>query len=117
VRFVPTVFHAVTDYLVAIALILMPFALGWSGLSRTLIVAIGVTGLLVSFLTDYELGAYRLLRIRFHLLFDAVFGIVMLLLASLMDIPQAHRWPLYVIGIFALLMSLVTKIRAQGTAV
>jgi hypothetical protein len=75
-------------------------------------------GLLVigySLLTDYELGLVRVLRIRFYLLLDALFGYAMLASPLLLRLPDNSRILVYVIGLLSLFLSFTTKIRAQGT--
>ena len=115
-RFVPTLAHGAVDYLVGLLLIALPFMLGLQGTPRMILFGLAFTVLLYSFCTDYELGAVRYLRIRFHLLLDAVFGIVMLLLPSLFDFPADAAAPIYLIGGMALVLVFTTEIRATGTA-
>ena len=77
---------------------------------------IGIAAILYSLFTDYELGAIRVLRIRFHLLLDAVFGLVMLAAPLLFDLPRQASWTSYLIGALALLLVATTNTRAVGTA-
>jgi hypothetical protein len=115
-RIIPTMAHGVADYVVGIFVIALPFLFEFTGNTRTVTIALGVVVLLYSLMTDYELGAVRFLRIRFHLLLDAVFGVVMLAMPFLFDVGSASRWPFYVVGIVALVLTATTKIRAEGTA-
>jgi hypothetical protein len=116
VRFIPTIAHGVADYFVGLIVISLPFMLGIGGTPRQILIALGVIVVLYSLVTDYELGAFRYLRIRFHLLLDAAFGIVMLFLPMLLDMPDIAHWPFYVLGALALVLTVTTKIRAEGTA-
>jgi hypothetical protein len=77
---------------------------------------IGAAAIQYSLFTDYELGAIRLLRIRFHLMLDAVFGLAMLTVPLLVDLPQHATWSSYLIGALALLLVATTKTRPVGTA-
>jgi hypothetical protein len=115
-RFVPTQFHGIVDYLVGLLVIALPFFLGLTAGPRVVLIILGVAVILYSLLTDYELGAVRFLRIRFHLLLDALFGISMLISPWLFDFPAESRWPVYVIGVLALVLAMTTQIRAEGTA-
>ncbi|MBB6510616.1 hypothetical protein F4695_004007 [Rhizobium soli] len=115
-RVVPTLFHGIVDYLVGILVIALPFFLELTGGPRVVLVILGVAVILYSFLTDYELGAVRFLRIRFHLLLDALFGISMLISPWLFDVPADRRWPVYLVGALALVLAMITQIRAEGTA-
>jgi len=115
-RVVPTLFHGIVDYLVGLLVIALPFVLDLTGGPRVVLIILGAAVILYSFLTDYELGAVRFLRIRFHLLLDAVFGISMLISPWLFDVPAARRWPIYFIGALALVLTMITQTRAAGTA-
>jgi hypothetical protein len=116
VRFIPTIVHGVADYLVGLAVIALPFLLGSGGPEKGILIALGVVVLLYSLVTDYELGAIRFLRIRFHLLLDALFGVVMLFLPLTLDMTGTAQWPFFVIGVLSLALVFTTKIRAEGTA-
>jgi hypothetical protein len=82
---------------------------------RVLLLVPGILVIAYSLMTDYGLGLVRFLRIRFHLLLDALFGIAMLLIPRLFNPPHAS-WPLLVIGALALVLTATTKVRATGTA-
>jgi hypothetical protein len=115
-RFVPTLIHGVIDYIVGLIVIALPFMLGLQGTARMTLIAVGVIAILYSLMTDYELGAVRYLRIRFHLLLDIAFSIAMLILPLLLDFPPDLRWPNYLVGTGALVLVATTEIRATGTA-
>lgn len=115
-RFISTIVHGVADYLVGLAVIALPFLLGSEGPVKGILIALGIVVLLYSLVTDYELGAIRFLRIRFHLLLDALFGVVMLFLPLTLDMTGTAQWPFFVIGVLSLALVLTTKIRAEGTA-
>jgi hypothetical protein len=114
-RFVPTMLHGIADYVVGFIVIGLPFYFELSGTPRMVLIALGIIVILYSLLSDYELGAVRFLRIRSHLLLDAIFGVAMLLSAWLFDFPNT-RWPIYAIGVVALILAVITQIRAEGTA-
>lgn len=115
-RFIPTLAHGVADYLVGLLVISLPFLLHLDGTAQTIVIALGAVVLLYSAITDYELALIRFLRVRFHLLLDAVFGIVMLILPTVLELPTDVRWPFYVLGVLALMLTITTKVRAEGTA-
>jgi hypothetical protein len=114
-RIVPTIFHGIADYVVGAIVCALPFYYGWTGTPQTTFVVLGVLIIAYSLVTDYEAGLVRFLRIRFHLLLDAIFGLAMLFLPSLLDLPAPERPPVYVIGALALCLAATTKTRAQGT--
>jgi hypothetical protein len=114
-RVVPTIIHGIADYVVGAIVCGLPFYYGWTGTQRTTFVVLGAFVIAYSLVTDYEAGLVRFLRIRFHLLLDAIFGLAMLFLPSLLDLPAPERLPVYAIGVLALILAATTKIRAQGT--
>jgi len=116
VRFIPTMLHGAADYIVGLITISLPFYLGLEGKPRTVLVVLGIVAIAYSLLTDYELGVVRFLRIRFHLLLDALFGIALLLMPLVFEIAADISWPLFVIGALSLILAATTEVRATGTA-
>jgi hypothetical protein len=114
-RFIPTIAHGLADYLVGLIVIAMPIYFAWTGSARIFFLTLGVVVICYSMLTDYELGLVKILRIRFHLLLDALFGIAMLAAPTLLNLPIDSRAIVYVIGALSILLSFTTKIRAHGT--
>lgn len=113
-RFIPTIAHRLADYLVGLIVIAMPIYFAWTGSARIFFMTLGAV-ICYSMLTDYELGLVKILRIRFHLLLDALFGIAMLAAPTLLNLPIDSRGIVYVIGALSILLSFTTKIRAHGT--
>ncbi len=114
-RFVPTIVHGLADYVVGFVVIALPLYFGWPESPRVVFVATGLFVIVYSLLTDYELGLFRLLRIRFHLLLDVFFGIGVLLAPTLLSLPPNGRALIYVIGGLSIFLSFTTNNRAQGT--
>lgn len=115
-RIIPTSLHGIADYVVGLFVIALPFILNLEASASWFFVVIGVAAISYSLLTYYEFGVVRVLRIRFHLFLDAVFGLLLLLGPWLHDLPQNARWSSYVIGALALVVVATTRIRAEGTA-
>jgi hypothetical protein len=114
-RFIPTTVHGLADYVVGFIVMGLPFLFSWTGVSRVTFVTLGILVICYSLLTDYEFGLIRVLRIRFHLLLDALFGLAMLAAPMVLRLPDEFRILIYVIGVLSIFLSLTTKIRAQGT--
>ena len=114
-RFIPTIAHGLADYLVGLIVIALPIYFAWTGSARIFFMTLGVVVICYSMLTDYEFGLIKILRIRFHLLLDALFGIAMLAAPTLLHLPIDSRAIVYVIGALSILLSFTTKIRAHGT--
>ena len=115
-RFIPTRLHGILDYLVGLIVIALPIAFPVQGTAFMTLIGLGFFVVFYSLFTDYELGVVRFLRLRFHLALDVLFGIIVLLAPTVVDLPAAIHWLLYAIGTMAIVLALTTQIRATGTA-
>ncbi len=78
VRFVTRQVHAWIDYPVAVSLMAMPFVLGLGSqnpIALWLSVVTGVAALILTLLTDHELGVFRVLPYWFHVAVDRIVGV------------------------------------------
>jgi hypothetical protein len=78
-QFVNRRIHAYLDYPVALSLIILPFVLGLGAsnpLAKWVAVATGVTALILTLLTDHELGVIKVVPYRLHVAVDRVVGMV-----------------------------------------
>lgn len=97
-RFVTKQIHAYLDYPVAAALMLLPFVLGLgssNSFALYLSVATGIAALILTLLTDHQLGVYRIIPYQGHLLVDALVGIVFVVapfVFSLHGIDAYYYW-------------------------
>lgn len=81
-RFVTKQIHAYLDYPVAIALIVLPFILklGDSNpFALHLSVATGVAAFILTVLTDHQLGIFRVISYKLHLIVDFAVAVVFIL--------------------------------------
>lgn len=110
-RFLPTRIHAVIDYLWAAFLIATPFVAGFAGDRPAFWTAIlfGLGAIGYSLLTDYELGAARLVPVPAHLALDAVAGLALALCPFALGLDGRALWPFMAFGGFAVAASLVTR--------
>ena len=79
IRFVTRTVHAYIDYPVALSLIALPFVLGLgtgNPLAKWLSVATGVAALILTLLTDHELGVVKIIPYRLHVAVDRLVGAV-----------------------------------------
>ena len=79
IRFVTRTVHAYIDYPVAMSLMALPFLLGLGAsnpLAKWLAVATGVTALILTLLTDHELGVVKVIPYRLHVAVDRLVGAV-----------------------------------------
>ena len=97
-RFITKQIHAYLDYPVAFGLFIMPFlpGLGSSNeLAFGLSVATGVAALILSLLTDHQLGVMRVLPYSLHLAVDGIVGAVFVLAPFVLGfsgLDAAYYW-------------------------
>ena len=85
-RFVTKQIHAFLDYPVALSLVVFPFLLKLGGshpLAFWLSVGTGVAAFVLTLCTDHQLGVFRVLPYKLHLLVDFHVGIVFVAAAGL----------------------------------
>ena len=75
-KFIKPSVHGALDYIAALALIAIPFLLGFEGLALWLSVAGGVGLIAYSLLTDYALSVAKVLPFDFHIIFDSLAAVV-----------------------------------------
>lgn len=78
-RFVTRTIHAYLDYPVALSLMVLPFVLGLGAsnpLAKWLAVATGTTALILTLLTDHELGIVKVVPYWLHVAVDRLVGAV-----------------------------------------
>lgn len=110
-RIVPTHAHAVIDYLTGLLLIALPWLLGFAhgGIAQWLPVVLGLGIIASSLLTDYELGAMRLIPMPVHLALDGAAGCVFALAPWLFGFSDRVWLPFLLIGLFEVMVSLITS--------
>jgi SPW repeat len=103
-RIIPTRVHAPIDFLIGVLLIAAPWIFGFSDVrdAEAVSVIVGAVMLASGLMTNYELGALRVIPMHVHVGMDAVLGVV--LAASPWIFGFADRgtnaWlPLLVIGL------------------
>lgn len=82
-RFVTRTIHARLDYPVALALIVLPFAIGLghsSPMALYLSPIVGIAAFGLTVFTDHHLGVFRILPYRLHLAVDLAVGVLFLIL-------------------------------------
>lgn len=109
-RFIPTRFHGVLDYIVGIFLIVAPWVLDFSehdAATWTMVIA-GIIVLLQTAMTDFELGLIRRIPMRNHLMMDFMLGVLLALSPWLFGFSDYVYLPHLILGIFSILASLTT---------
>jgi hypothetical protein len=111
VRFLPTRVHGGLDYALGLALMAVSYvARAQDGAAMRWIPALLGFGLILySLVTDYELGALRLLPLRAHLALDAAGGLVLIGLAAAGAHSMRNWLPMGVLGLLEIGSSLCTQ--------
>jgi hypothetical protein len=102
------------DYMVGILLLIAPWLFGFqnNGAQTIVPMILGGTALVYSLFTNYELGLFRLLPMRTHLMMDLLSGIVLAASPWLWGFNQTVYLPHLVLGIFEILASVTTSSRS-----
>jgi hypothetical protein len=117
-RFVPTWIHGIADWLLGVLLIAVPYILGFArGGAETFVpVALGITGLIVTFFTNHEYGIVRKIPMIGHLWVDGFAGILLAASPWIFGFADAVWIPHVVLGVTEFIASLVTKTIPSDTA-
>ena len=118
-RFIPTKFHALLDYIVGGGLIAAPWIFQFSEHTTPTVLSIvlGIGLIAYSLLTDYELGVWRVFPMAVHNLYDIAAGAVLVASPWIFGFADggANVWaPFVVVGIAAIGLGLTTKQGSRG---
>lgn len=110
-RFVPTWIHGIADWLLGILLIAVPYILGFArgGAETVVPVALGITGLIVTFFTNHEYGIVRRIPMIGHLWVDGFAGILLATSPWIFGFADTVWIPHVVLGVTEFVASLVTE--------
>lgn len=118
-RFIPTRFHGILDYVVGLILIAAPWLFGFSdsGWATWTIVAAGLATLLMTVMTDFEVGLIHKIPMQTHLMIDFGMGVILALSPWMFNFADRVFMPHLIGGVFAILASLTTHRRPSETYV
>lgn len=110
-RFIPTRVHGVLDYLVGLLLIVAPWLLGFAdNTAQTYVpVALGISALVYSICTNYELGAFKGISMKAHLVLDFMSGALLAASPWLFGFDDRIYLPHLILGIFEMVAALTTE--------
>lgn len=100
-KFITKQMHAYLDYPVAIVLMALPFLLGLGSskaLALQLSVATGIAPFVLTLLTDHQLGYYRIIPYKGHLLVDGLVGLVFVVAPFLLSFKGADSYYYWIVG-------------------
>lgn len=109
-RFIPTRFHGILDYIVGLVLILAPWIFGFSDNSYatwTIVIA-GIAVLGQTIFTDFEVGMVKKIPMQSHLMMDFGLGVILALSPWMFGFAEDVYMPHLIAGIIAIMASLTT---------
>jgi hypothetical protein len=98
------------DYLVSMILIFSPWIFNFSqaGPQTWVPVSFGAAAIIYSLITNYELGALRILSMRAHLTFDIIAGILLAASPWIFNFHEEIFLPHLILGIISIVVPLIT---------
>jgi len=107
---ISTFLHGAIDYLVGVVLIAAPFLFGFAdgGAAQWATITMGIIALAYSLVTDYELGALRLLPMPVHLGIDLAFAPLLAALPWLFGFADQVWLPHLILGAAGLAVTVLT---------
>ena len=119
-RTIRTFYHGVLDYSSAVILLLLPNLIGFAhigGGAAWLPRVAGVTVLLQGLTTKYELGLYKIIYMRTHLMNDYVLSLLLAISPWLFGFYKTGVWlPHFVMGVLLFGGAMLTKQNAPTRA-
>jgi hypothetical protein len=98
---IPVRTHAIIDYVVGVLLVLAPFLLGFAngGAAMWVPILLGLSIIVYSLLTRYDLAVARVIPFGTHLALDAAGGLLLLVSPWLFGFAEVIWWPHVLVGI------------------
>jgi hypothetical protein len=108
---IPTRIHGILDYVVGLLLLVAPWMFGFADNRPAMMVPVvmGAGAIVYSLLTNYELGAARVLPMSAHLALDICSGLLLLASPWLFGFADRIVWPPVVFGILEIGVALLTQ--------
>ena len=114
-KIIDTKTHGYVDYIMGIFLLAVPFLFGLnlSGMESTVFYIVGVTALIYSLLTNYELGVLKIIQMKGHLALDTFSGIFLAGSPWLLGFADIMYKPHLVFGIIEIGTALITTSKSR----
>jgi hypothetical protein len=117
-KFISPKIHGIIDYLVVIFLLASPTIFGFTGLLATFTYALAIVHLLLTILTDYNVGLIKVIPFTFHGTIEFIVGVALIVIAYTLFKDNAAGKLFYVIfGTVVLLTWLVTDYKGKTATV
>ncbi|WP_298732322.1 SPW repeat protein [uncultured Chitinophaga sp.] len=117
-RVIGTKTHGYLDYIVGVLLIIAPWVLGFAdnGIETWLPVILGAGAILYSLLTNYELGVWRMISMRTHLVLDMLSGLLLMVSPWLFGFADYIWAPHFIVGLIEIGAAMMTEKRPHAAA-
>jgi hypothetical protein len=109
-RIISSKVHGVLDYSVGIFLIIVPWLAGFArqGAETWVPVFLGAAALLYSLFTNYELGRFKIIPFKTHLVIDFLSGMLLSASPWLFDFKEQVYWPHLILGMLEMAVVLLS---------
>jgi hypothetical protein len=116
-RVISTKAHGVLDYMMGVLLIASPWLFGFAtgGPEQWIPVALGVSALIYSLLTNYEMGAVRTISMSTHLTLDLMSGILLAASPWIFGFADTVYLPHLILGLAEIGAALMTQKTPSGS--
>src|SRR4051812_33435310 len=110
-KIISTKEHGALDYVVGALLIAAPWVFGFykGGIESYVPIAMGSLTLLYSLCTDYELGVFKLLTVRTHLMLDLLSGLTLAASPWLFHFDEVVYLPHLLVGIVEIVVVVLSE--------
>lgn len=114
-QFITTRVHGVLDYVVGIALILAPMIFGFTDVGGYAVMVprvLGIGLIVYSLITNYELGVFKVLPMKVHLVIDFIAALFLAVSPWLFKFSgeMANAWmPHLIVGIVVMIVVLTSQ--------
>lgn len=115
---IPTRVHGIIDYVVGLLLIAAPYIFGFAngGAAQWIPMILGISTIVYSLLTDYELAIARLISMPVHLGLDMASGALLTVSPWLFGFSDLIWWPHVLVGAMEIVIPMMTSRHPEGAA-
>jgi hypothetical protein len=110
-KVISTKTHGILDYIMGIILIASPWIFNFNDgtAAQWIPIILGASALVYSLMTDYELGAARIISMKMHLMLDMASGIFLAVSPWLFGFSDRVTTPHLVLGILEIGAAMMTR--------
>jgi hypothetical protein len=110
-QLIPTRIHGYLDYLMGVVLIASPWIFDFADgdIEQWVPIVLGAAVILYSLLTDYELGAVRVIPMPAHLLLDVIGGVLLAASPWIFGFDDEIWEPHLILGVLEVVAGLLTS--------